>query len=460
MDDYGGPEITSKSAQNSLQSALKKQAAAAHTGSKSGDRALRSTIDSALDPRTRLMLLRLINSGKLSRVDGIVSTGKEANVYYAEGSLAYFEGRRAGKGTPVTTDTPWLTEDDRTAGTMRLAVKVFKTSVLSFKDRQKYVAGEWRFRGGFARASNPRRMVKTWAEKEGRNLLRLAHGGVPAPRLRGLVAHVLLMDFLGDGDVPLPRLKDVVLKKSQWRASYYQLVLAMRTMFQDCRLVHADLSEYNVLARGSDIYIIDVGQAVEHDHPNALHFLRADCTNITAFYSAPSRVPNAMGARRLFDFVTDVTIRDVDEWLEEEMSREREEDEDEDGSWLNAYIPRTLSDVVDPERDIFEVEDGDERVDAYKAIAGLPREAQSALEALRIADEEDEDDEDEDDEGGDGDDGGDEANVDGDDEDGDGEPLSRKDAKKAFKAAQAAKRAERKAAGHTKAQKKRREKKR
>ena len=35
-------------------------------------------------------------------------------------------------------------------------------------------------------------------------------------------------------------------------------------------------------------YIIDVSQAVEHDHPNAMTFLRKDCTNITGLLSTHS----------------------------------------------------------------------------------------------------------------------------------------------------------------------------
>lgn len=51
-----------------------------------------------------------------------------------------------------------------------------------------------------------------------------------------------------------------------------------------CRLVHADLSEYNILYHKGELYIIDVSQSVEHDHPHALEFLRSDCLNITDFF--------------------------------------------------------------------------------------------------------------------------------------------------------------------------------
>ena len=45
-----------------------------------------------------------------------------------------------------------------------LAVKVFKTSILVFKDRDRYVNGDNRFKNGYSK-SNPRKMVKLWAEK-------------------------------------------------------------------------------------------------------------------------------------------------------------------------------------------------------------------------------------------------------------------------------------------------------
>ena len=49
------------------------------------------------------------------------------------------------------------------------AIKVYKTSILVFKDQDKYVTGEFRFRHGYAR-HNPCKMVRLWAEKEMRNL--------------------------------------------------------------------------------------------------------------------------------------------------------------------------------------------------------------------------------------------------------------------------------------------------
>jgi len=38
-----------------------------------------------LDPRTLMVLFKLCNNDRLSKVEGCISTGKEANVYYATG---------------------------------------------------------------------------------------------------------------------------------------------------------------------------------------------------------------------------------------------------------------------------------------------------------------------------------------------------------------------------------------
>lgn len=52
-----------------------------------------------------------------------------------------------------------------------------------------------------------------------------------------------------------------------------------------CKLVHADLSEYNLLYMNGEVWVIDVSQSIEHDHPMALDFLRRDCTNINDYFS-------------------------------------------------------------------------------------------------------------------------------------------------------------------------------
>lgn len=70
----------------------------------------------------------------------------------------------------------------------------------------RYVSGDYRFRNGYCR-SNPRKMVKMWAEKEFRNLNRLQQAGIPSPKPAILRQHVLVMEFIGTEGVAAPRLK-------------------------------------------------------------------------------------------------------------------------------------------------------------------------------------------------------------------------------------------------------------
>jgi RIO kinase 1 len=139
-----------------------------------------------------------------------------------------------------------------------LALKIYKTTILVFKDRDRYITGEFRFRHGYSR-HNPRKMVKLWAEKEARNLKRLVGCGIRCPRPIELRDHVLVMEYLEDGTGQgrnSPKLKDAEElidarrssgEESIWEDLYIELLVSMRTMFHQCRLVHADLSEYNIL---------------------------------------------------------------------------------------------------------------------------------------------------------------------------------------------------------------------
>ncbi|KAG8100663.1 hypothetical protein GUJ93_ZPchr0013g36600 [Zizania palustris] len=250
------------------------------------ERADRATVEQAIDPRTRMVLFKMLNRGVFNNINGCISTGKEANVYHAT----------------------------KTDG-QELAIKVYKTSVLVFKDRDRYVQGDYRFRHGYCK-HNPRKMVKTWAEKEMRNLLRVGAAGIRCPKPLLLRLHVLVMEFIGNGGWAAPRLKDAALSDDKLRESYFEIITTMRTLYQKCKLVHGDLSEYNILYFEGHLYIIDVSQSVDLDHPLALEFLKEDCLHVTDFFK--KRGVAVMTVSQLFNFVIDQNIanEDVDYYLE------------------------------------------------------------------------------------------------------------------------------------------------
>jgi serine/threonine-protein kinase RIO1 len=146
-------------------------------------------------------------------------------------------------------------------------------------------------------------MVRTWAEKEMRNLKRLASVGIACPVPHLLKSHVLVMDFLGVKGWCAPRLKDASLTQEQSMECYISIVIDMRRMYHECNLVHGDLSEYNVLWHEEKPVIIDVSQSVEQAHPFSSEFLRKDITNITDFFAKKNL--NILTKTELFEFIID-----------------------------------------------------------------------------------------------------------------------------------------------------------
>ncbi|KAL5197468.1 hypothetical protein ABZP36_000980 [Zizania latifolia] len=147
------------------------------------------------------------------------------------------------------------------------------------RDRDRYVQGDYRFRHGYCK-HNPRKMVKTWAEKEMRNLLRVGAAGIRCPKPLLLRLHVLVMEFIGNGGWAAPRLKDAALSDDKLRASYFE----------------------------GHLYIIDVSQSI-------VMFKCVSCC-LQDFFK--KRGVAVMTVTQLFNFVIDQNIadEDVDYYLE------------------------------------------------------------------------------------------------------------------------------------------------
>uniref|UniRef100_A0A1B0CJV8 Serine/threonine-protein kinase RIO1 n=1 Tax=Lutzomyia longipalpis TaxID=7200 RepID=A0A1B0CJV8_LUTLO len=315
------------------------------------DKSDRATVDKVLDDRTRMVLFKLFQQEKLEKIAGNIKEGKEANVYLAFSSTYKYD---------------------------TVAVKVFKTSILDFKDRHKYIADEFRFRQGYARR-NPRKMVRLWAEKEKRNLERMMKANLPVPTPLEIRENVLVMEFIGTKYQAAPRLAQITPSQSKARTFYYDLVNHMWDMYNICRLVHADLSEFNLLVHRDKLVIIDVSQSVEHDHPNALEFLRRDCREVTKFFRKHGVA--VMTVQELFHFITDPTVTEANkhDYLEEMLQKIAnrslddlpDEEKVQEEVFQNVFIPKRLDEVVHYERDIRRAKAGEGDQLLYKTITGL-----------------------------------------------------------------------------------------
>jgi RIO kinase 1 len=211
------------------------------------------TVQAVVDKRTAIILYGLISRGYLSSMKGVVASGKESNVYWA------------------TLEKEGETRD--------LAVKIFRTSTLDFKHIWGYIEGDPRFTRIKRDTSS---MVYAWAEKEFKNLKLMDEAGVRVPKPIVCRKNVIVMEFIGENGVSAPRLRDAVVEdpESVFGAVFDYVI----KLYREAELVHADLSEYNILYWDEPV-IIDVSQAVLLSHPHALDFLVRDLKNILRYFS-------------------------------------------------------------------------------------------------------------------------------------------------------------------------------
>ncbi|MDV0444735.1 hypothetical protein MmiAt1_02710 [Methanimicrococcus sp. At1] len=209
--------------------------------------------ENVFDVPTLKLLYSFANKGYINELGGSISTGKEANVFYATGN----EGE--------------------------VAVKIYRINSSTFKAMDPYILKDPRF----THIRHSRKdIIFAWTQKEYQNLLRISKAGIRAPRPITCDRNVLIMEFMGENGVAYPSLKDVKMDDEDARIFYDQIIEDMRRMYVRASLVHADLSEYNILIdiEKGEAVIIDVGQAVTLNHPNAREFLLRDVENIKRFF--------------------------------------------------------------------------------------------------------------------------------------------------------------------------------
>jgi RIO kinase 1 len=209
----------------------------------------RKTFGEVFDKQTLLLLGKLISDKIIDQVDFPISTGKEANIF---------------RGTTPEKEF--------------VAIKIFRTATMTFKHIASYIEGDPRFAYGY---KNRRTIIEEWARKEFRNLELLHQAKIRAPAPIKCVHNVLIMEYIGDATKPAPMLKDVLLRNP---AKIYNEIIGFITRMYKIKIVHADLSAFNILMFRQKPYLIDIGQGVLLDHPSSSEFLKRDIHNIVHYF--------------------------------------------------------------------------------------------------------------------------------------------------------------------------------
>jgi RIO kinase 1 len=208
-------------------------------------------LEEVFDRATLMTVYDFLNQGTIDEIYGVVKAGKESRVYW---------GKDINK--------------------KELAIKIFLTISSEFRrGRLKYIEGDPRFTRIRRDTSS---LVYTWAQKEFKNLHSAYEVGVKVPEPIAVKKNVLVMEFIGKNGITAPLLKETSLKNPD--RVYRRILTYVKKLYQKAGLVHADLSEYNVMIWKRAPIIFDLSQAVSVKHPLAHQFLQRDLENLYRFF--------------------------------------------------------------------------------------------------------------------------------------------------------------------------------
>ncbi len=206
----------------------------------------RKAYQEVFDADTVSTLFKLMESGYIKELENVISTGKEANVFRAV---------------------------DRTGDFV--AVKIYRINTSEFRHLWKYIEGDPRVR---ITKRSRRAIIYQWARREFKNL-EIAHkSGVRVPFPIVHRKNVIVMEYIGDENTPAPLLKD--FPPEDPKPFVDDLLTSLSRLYYKAGIVHADLSEYNILVWENFPHIIDMGQSMTWDHPLAYEFFYRDMNQL------------------------------------------------------------------------------------------------------------------------------------------------------------------------------------
>ncbi len=209
------------------------------------------TRHSVFDEFTNRTIYKLISEGYFEGLKSPLFMGKESNVFTAT------------KG------------DDTT-----LVVKIYRLETCDFNRMYDYIKGDPRYGNIKKRRRN---VIFAWVQREYRNLMLAREAQVPVPLALKFMNNVLVLECVeSDGHVAL-KLKD--LAPSNPQQFFKETIEGMRRLYK-AKLVHGDLSPFNILNREDKPVFIDFSQSAPLDHSQAQEFLERDIRNVCKYFAS------------------------------------------------------------------------------------------------------------------------------------------------------------------------------
>ena len=206
------------------------------------------TYKNVFDKFTENVLLKLQGQGHFDELLGPLTLGKEANVFVGS--------RRDGF----------------------VAIKIYRTMNCNFNKMHDYLIHDERY---MSIKNNKRKVIMSWVQREFTNLL-IAREKIHVPTPYAVSSNVLCMEFIGEGRVPAPMLKDQVPADIQ---VFYDKVRAAMEGLRESGLVHGDLSPFNILNLDGEPIFIDFSQTTTLQSPNSRELYVRDLENVNNYFA-------------------------------------------------------------------------------------------------------------------------------------------------------------------------------
>lgn len=159
------------------------------------------------------------------------------------------------------------------------AVKIYRITTANFKKISLYIQRDFRFK---TIKGNMRKVILMWAQKEYRNLMLCYNASMNVPYPFKHANNVIIMEYI-EGDM----LKDSVISNPD--VFFEMLLEQMKLMFNSAKIIHGDLSEFNILVKDEMPYIIDWGQGISFknndDFIENYDLFERDILNVCSYFN-------------------------------------------------------------------------------------------------------------------------------------------------------------------------------
>lgn len=200
------------------------------------------------DQYTLRNLFKLSSQEHYEELKSPIKVGKEANVFSAQkkdGSL--------------------------------VVVKIYRLQSCNFNNMYYYISPDPRYQ---SLRKQRRKVIFSWTQREFRNLYAARKAGVRVPTPYAFLDNIIVMEHIGDNQ-PAPQLKDSIPENPE---KFFDKTIEYMRKLHKAKLVHGDLSHFNILNFRENPVFIDFSQSTTLAHPEANNYLIRDIENICKFF--------------------------------------------------------------------------------------------------------------------------------------------------------------------------------